>query len=62
MNIFLRKNITENTLPKITTENSYAYAFNDTIVCLEKNELTFYTKSANKLKAQSTWKFQIPYF
>lgn len=48
---FFRKNITENTLPKITTENSYAYAFNDTIVCLEKNELTFYTKSANKLSS-----------
>lgn len=48
---FFRKNITENTLPKITTENAYAYAFNDTIVCLEKNELTFYTKSANKLSS-----------
>ena len=48
---FFRKNITENTLPKITTKNSYAYAFNDTIVCLEKNELTFYTKSANKLSS-----------
>lgn len=48
---FFRKNITENTLPKIATENSYAYAFNDTIVCLEKNELTFYTKSANKLSS-----------
>lgn len=48
---FFRKNITENTLPKITSENAHAYAFNDAIVCLEKNELTFYTKSANKLSS-----------
>ena len=48
-----RKNITENTLPKINAENIHTYAFNDTIVCLEKNELTFYTKSAHLLSSLS---------
>ena len=44
-----RKNITENTLPKISTESSYSFVFNDHIVCLDKNVLTFYNKSANKI-------------
>lgn len=43
-----RKNITENTLPTISTEGSYTYAYDDCIVCLDKNVLTFYNKSANK--------------
>lgn len=44
-----RKNVTENTLPKISMENSYTYAYKDYIVCLEKNVLTFYNKSATKI-------------
>ena len=44
-----RKNITENTLPKISTDNSHSFVFNDHIVCLDKNVLTFYNKSANKV-------------
>jgi len=43
-----RKNITENTLPMISTEGNYTYAYDDYIVCLDKNVLTFYNKSANK--------------
>jgi len=46
-----RKNITENTLPKISTESGYTYAYEDYIVCLEKNVLTFYNKSANKVSS-----------
>jgi len=41
-----RKNVTENTLPKIDIENAHVYSFNDYIVCLEKNVLNFYNKSA----------------
>ena len=44
-----RKHITENTLPKIEIENAYCYSFNDTLVVLEKNILTFYNKSANSI-------------
>lgn len=44
-----RKNITENTLPKITTEGCHTYSFDEYIVCLEKNVLTFYNKSAVKV-------------
>lgn len=44
-----RKNITENTLPKISIENGHVFAFNDYLVCLEKNVLTFYNKSANQI-------------
>lgn len=44
-----RKNITENTLPQISIENNYNYSFNDNIVCLNKNSLNFYNKSANKI-------------
>lgn len=43
-----RKNITENTLPYIVSENGHFYSFNDCIVCLEKNILSFYNRSANK--------------
>ena len=46
-----RKNITENTLPKISTESGYTYAYEDYIVCLEKNVLTFYNKSASKVSS-----------
>ena len=46
-----RKNITENSLPKISTENSYSFAFDNYIVCLENNILTFYNKSANKISS-----------
>lgn len=46
-NIF-RKNISENTLPKIDTEGCYSYAFNNYIVALERNVLTYYNESANK--------------
>lgn len=44
-----RKNITENTLPKISIENNYSYSFNDNIVYLNKSSLDFYNKSANKV-------------
>lgn len=44
-----RKNITENTLPKIYIGNGYSFGFNDNIVYLEKGVLTFYNKSADKL-------------
>lgn len=44
-----RKNITENTLPKIYTENVNAFAFNDYIVVLEKNKLKYYKKSADEV-------------
>ena len=43
-----RKNITENTLPKIYTENSNIFAFNNYIVCLENNKLKFYKSSAEE--------------
>lgn len=43
-----RKNITENTLPNIYNDNYSVYCFNDTIVTLDKNLLTFYNKSAEK--------------
>ena len=46
-NVF-RKNISENTLPKIDTEDCYSYAFNNYIVTLERNVLTYYNESANK--------------
>lgn len=46
-NIF-RKNITENTLPKLDIENSYCYSFNNHILVLNKNVLTFYSESANQ--------------
>lgn len=46
-----RKNVTENSLPKISTENSYSFAFDNYIVCLENNILTFYNKSANKISS-----------
>lgn len=46
-----RKNITENTLPKLSNESEYTYAYEDYIVCLEKNVLTFYNKSANKISS-----------
>ena len=44
-----RKNITENTLPKINAENINAFAFNDYIVVLEKNKLKYYKKSAEEV-------------
>lgn len=43
-----RKNITENTLPKINTENNYTFVHNNYVASLENNVLTFYNKSANK--------------
>ena len=43
-----RKNITENTLPKITVENANTFAFNDSMVSLEKNKLRFYKKNAEE--------------
>lgn len=43
-----KKNITENTLPKISIENSNVYAFGNSIISLEKNTLNFYDKSTNK--------------
>lgn len=46
-----RKNVTENTLPKFSTENAHSFAFNDYIVSLEKNVLTFYNKSATTLSS-----------
>ncbi len=46
-NVF-RKNISENTLPKIDTEGCYGYAFNNYIITLEGNVLTYYNESANK--------------
>lgn len=46
-----RKNITENTLPKISIEHSKTYAYGNTIICLDKNVLSFYDKSANKLSS-----------
>jgi len=44
-----RKNITENTLPKIINTTSNVFSFNNTIVVLENNVLTFYNKSSNKV-------------
>ena len=44
-----RKNITENTLPKISAENVNVFAFNDYIVVLEKNRLKYYKKSAEEI-------------
>ncbi len=46
-----RKNITENTLPKIPNENTNFFAFNDTIVGLNNNTLSFYNSSANKISS-----------
>ena len=46
-----KKSITENTLPKISTENTYTFAYNDYILALEKNELVFYKKSAEKVSS-----------
>lgn len=46
-----RKNITENTLPKIINENTNFFAFNDTIVGLNNNTLSFYNSSANKISS-----------
>lgn len=43
-----RKNITENTLPKISMQNGHVFSFNDHIICLEKNVLTFYNRSSDK--------------
>ena len=47
-NYIFRKNITENTLPKINAENVNVFAFNDYIVVLEKNRLKYYKKSADE--------------
>lgn len=44
-----RKNIMENTLPKILNTTSNVFSFDDTIVVLENNVLTFYNKSADKV-------------
>ena len=44
-----RKNITENTLPKISIEDSNTYAYGNFVIRLEQNTLNFYDKSANKL-------------
>lgn len=44
-----RKNITENTLPKILTNSNYAYSYEDYIAYLENNKLTFYNKSGSDL-------------
>ena len=44
-----RKDISENDLPSISIDNAFAYAFNDNIVCLENNVLTFYNKHASKV-------------
>ena len=44
-----RKNITENTLPKISIEDSNTYAYGNYVISLEQNTLNFYDKSANKL-------------
>lgn len=44
-----RKNITENTLPKISIENNISFPYKNYIVCLEKNSLSFYNKSATKI-------------
>ena len=44
-----RKNITENTLPKISVENASTFAFNDSMVSLEKNKLRFYKKNAEQV-------------
>lgn len=44
-----RKNITENTLPKISADESCSFSFNDNLVVLEKNELAFYNSSATKI-------------
>ncbi len=43
-----RKNITENSLPKIYAETSNVFAYNDYIVALEKYKLIFYKKSAEQ--------------
>lgn len=50
-NYIFRKNITENTLPKISIENNHNYTFNDNVICLNKNSLDFYNKSANKISS-----------
>lgn len=44
-----RKNITENTLPSIYNDNLSIYCFNNNIITLDKNVLTFYNKSAEKV-------------
>lgn len=44
-----RKNITENTLPKILINNKNAYSYENYIVYLENNKLTFYNKSGSTL-------------
>lgn len=44
-----RKNVTENTLPKISVENTHTFAFKDYIVVLDNNILDFYNKSATKV-------------
>jgi len=46
-----RKNITENTLPKIPIENNVSFSYKNFIVCLEKNSLSFYNKSATKISS-----------
>lgn len=46
-----RKNIIENTLPKISTENAHTFVFDNLVVSLDNNVLTFYNKSANKLSS-----------
>lgn len=50
-NYIFRKNITENTLPKISNGNSYTYSFDNYIVILEKNTLKFYNKNANEVSS-----------
>ena len=54
-----RKNVTENTLPKISTENAYTYSYDDYIVCLEKNALNFYNKSGKLINADVNAAYQI---
>lgn len=46
-----RKNITENTLPTISIDNANVFVFDDNIICLEKNVLTFFNKSGTKLSS-----------
>lgn len=46
-----RKNITENTLPKISNNDYYSFAFNDNLIVFEKNTLNFYSKSASLISS-----------
>lgn len=48
-NYIFRKSINENDLPQISIDNSNVFSFNNNMVLFEKNVLSFFNKSAEKL-------------